>query len=478
MSVISKEQNLLREPRSASIAVIGGGFTGVAFVIHAIRSLRAMTQPVHLDIAIVEPGPELGRGIAYGTRDPLHRINVPSDRMSLFAGDPAHATRWLREQGAIDPGSNDGQGNFYVSRSRYGDYLAATLNEIIAQTTGNVHVTHRQARAVDVHKTADGCTINLDDGTTLAAQHLALCFGHTPAAPPGTISAAASADPRLVVDPWAANALDAVLPHAPVLLIGTGLTMADVAATLIERGHRGPITAISRRALRARSHGIFIDKADFLGATPPPDTARQLVRMLRQRIANESAQMGWQPAADALRFDLPRIWNALPPREQRRVVKRLLAFWDVHRFRIAPQINATIDRAISLGQMSILKAGVTDVNHAAEGFSVGIRRAGGQREVLACEAVIYCTGPERDIDRNPLVRALLAKGLATVDASRTGIRTDLRSRVIDADGAVSRTLWAFGPMTRGTFGEMTGAPDIARHLERLLTPGTWLDPDA
>jgi uncharacterized NAD(P)/FAD-binding protein YdhS len=35
-------------------------------------------------------------------------------------------------------------------------------------------------------------------------------------------------------------------------------------------------------------------------------------------------------------------------------------------------------------------------------------------------------------------------------------------------------LLAFGPMTRGSFGEMTGAPDIARHLERVLKDGSLL----
>jgi len=29
-------------------------------------------------------------------------------------------------------------------------------------------------------------------------------------------------------------------------------------------------------------------------------------------------------------------------------------------------------------------------------------------------------------------------------------------------------------MTRGSFGEMTGAPDIARHLERVLKDGSLL----
>lgn len=36
-------------------------------------------------------------------------------------------------------------------------------------------------------------------------------------------------------------------------------------------------------------------------------------------------------------------------------------------------------------------------------------------------------------------------------------------------------LFAYGPITRGTFGEMTGAPDIAQHLEQVMRQFDPLD---
>jgi uncharacterized NAD(P)/FAD-binding protein YdhS len=41
------------------------------------------------------------------------------------------------------------------------------------------------------------------------------------------------------------------------------------------------------------------------------------------------------------------------------------------------------------------------------------------------------------------------------------------SRLIDARGTTQPDLFAFGPITRGTFGEMTGAPDILRQIQRV-----------
>jgi uncharacterized NAD(P)/FAD-binding protein YdhS len=45
---------------------------------------------------------------------------------------------------------------------------------------------------------------------------------------------------------------------------------------------------------------------------------------------------------------------------------------------------------------------------------------------------------------------------------------DALSRLIDARGATQPDLFAFGPITRGTFGEMTGAPDILGQIERVV----------
>ncbi|WP_197500366.1 FAD/NAD(P)-binding protein [Caballeronia udeis] len=454
-----------------NIVVIGGGFTGVAFVIHAIRACPA---GVDLDFTIVEPSAELGRGIAYGTSDPLHRINVPSDRMSLFAGDSTHATRWLKAHDAMDPGSSDGQGNSYVSRARYGEYVAATLDDVVANAASHVRVKHRRATATGVRETESGYAVALGDGSHLETHRVALCFGHTPSEPPGVIDEQALRDPRLVTHPWAPDALRAIPPDASVLLVGTGLTMADVAVTLIERAHTGRITAISRRGLRARPHGLFSDAADFLDHSAPPASARELVRKLRQRIARDEARIGWQPAADALRFDLPRIWSALPAREQWRVVKKLLPFWDVHRFRIAPQIHSAVERAIESGQMSVTTAGIAAISCVAGRLRASLRCPGGTLEAHDFDAVVFCTGPARDIDCNPLVKSLLEGGLARLDAVRIGLDTNLRSQLRNAAGEVSPGLFAFGPMTRGSFGEMTGAPDIARHLERVLQDGSLL----
>jgi len=41
---------------------------------------------------------------------------------------------------------------------------------------------------------------------------------------------------------------------APVLILGTGLTMVDYVLSLLLEGHKGPIIAISRRGLLPQAH--------------------------------------------------------------------------------------------------------------------------------------------------------------------------------------------------------------------------------
>ena len=105
------------------IAILGGGLTGAALAMHA---LRGASGPLAIDV--VEPAAELGRGAAYGTTDPAHRINVPSHRMSLFPDDPGHLTRWLFDRGVLpDAASTVDEGDHYVPRGAFGAYAADAL---------------------------------------------------------------------------------------------------------------------------------------------------------------------------------------------------------------------------------------------------------------------------------------------------------------------------------------------------------------
>jgi uncharacterized NAD(P)/FAD-binding protein YdhS len=103
-------------------------------------------------------------------------------------------------------------------------------------------------------------------------------------------------------------------------------------------------------------------------------------------------------------------------------------------------------------------------------------RGASEEAVLRAHHVINCTGPEGGITRDsqPLLRELLASGLAQADALGLGLATAEDGALLDAGGRASEHLFTLGPPRRGELWEATAVPEIrvqARALaERLLHP--------
>lgn len=457
---------MTRPDGAPRLAILGGGLTGAALALHALRTVEGP-----LAIEVVEPAETLGRGAAYGTTDPAHRINVPSHRMSLFPDDPGHLTRWLFAHGDLpDPGSTTADGDHYVPRATFGAYVADTLARALAEAGPRATLRHRRARAVAAAPQEAGWRVSLDDGIALDADAVALCTGHPAPVPPCPVTEAARAHPGLVLDPWRPEAFARLPVDAALLVVGTGLTMLDVVATLDRTGHRGPVLAVSRRGLLPRPQGAFPDGFDPFAEAPLPRTALELLTILREGIERLSPDYGWQEVADAFRARLAPRWSALPPAEQRRVVRRLLPFWEVHRFRAAPQPFALAERWMQEGRLAIRRATLTGLD-AVEGRLVAeLRGAGNAVDHRAFDAAVLCTGPGSALRVDPLVRGLVEAGLARPDGVGLGVAVDADSRMLDRAGAPQDSLRAFGPLTRGSFGEMTGEPDVVRHIVRTV-PG-------
>src|SRR5215468_7436645 len=100
-----------------SIAVVGGGFSGVAVAGQLLRRGR----PVR--VTLVNRFGPLGRGVAYRTRLEAHVLNVPAGGMSGLPADPEHFLRWARGR---DPETT---ADTFVSRRQYGEYLEFLLRE-------------------------------------------------------------------------------------------------------------------------------------------------------------------------------------------------------------------------------------------------------------------------------------------------------------------------------------------------------------
>ena len=110
---------------------------------------------------------------------------------------------------------------------------------------------------------------------------------------------------------------------------------------------------------------------------PPAPTARALLRRVRAAIAADAAPgRGWHSTIDRVREQGQALWPALDETERARLVRHLRPFWDVHRFRVAPQVEAVLDREVAAGKLAYIAARLVRATEAADGVRVEYRPRG------------------------------------------------------------------------------------------------------
>ena len=58
-----------------SVIVVGAGAAGTLVAIHLARTARR--RSLGLDVTLIDPADRWGRGVAFGTGDDQHLLNVP-----------------------------------------------------------------------------------------------------------------------------------------------------------------------------------------------------------------------------------------------------------------------------------------------------------------------------------------------------------------------------------------------------------------
>ncbi len=458
------------------VAVIGGGFSGAVFAIHLSRTAE---RP--LDIFIVEPRAELGRGLAYDSANPDHRMNAPLGLHFIYPDDPDYQQRWYIEQDRLarDPDAEVADGALFPRRADYGAFIAAELARHQASNTSGSTIRHHREAVCRLDRNDAGVTLSLGNGELLPAEMAVLTTSNEKPAPP-TLFASLETHSAFINDPWDEARLRSISASGSVLVMGMAQTAADVIATLLGRGHKGPIEAVSRRGLRPRrrplggklpqpiTDRIMRPVSYFAEAYGRHDTVLSVLRTLRAATRRDE---NWTPSFDDLRDSLRDVWPDLPIAEKRRFQRHLRTWYDVHRFRLPPQIEARLDWAEANGQLTFEAARI--IGAAADGDRLRITRrprgASRTRE-SGHDAVINCTGLDHDPAHaaNPLIRNLLADGLARPHPTRLGFDVDDQCRALNASGAADPLLRIVGPLTLGRFGDPLGAPFIAAHIARIM----------
>jgi len=225
--------------RATSIAVVGGGFSGTLLSLHLLRRC-----PPGTCITMIERNRQFGLGQAYATGNPGHLLNVPAGRMSAFHNRPLDFLHWLQ---ALPESEFDGMtptANGFVPRRLFGAYVRHLLNEEIKRGEHHNRLVLVRGSVVGIDRGPHPMVLTLDRGTPIEADLAVLAVGNFPPAPTPVPDPSFYDSALYRADPWAPDALTDLDPAAPVLLIGTGLTMVDAVVSLLDQGHRGPIHAL------------------------------------------------------------------------------------------------------------------------------------------------------------------------------------------------------------------------------------------
>lgn len=447
-----------------TVAIIGGGFSG------SIIATHLLSANVPLTIKLIEKRPEAGRGTAYSTSVDAHLLNVPAGKMSAFPDQPEHFLDWIHK---TQPHGIAVDASAFVSRRLYGDYIQTTLREAIIHAASFVRFERITAEAVGIEPSVNGALIHLSTGESLYANKVVLATGNFPASLPAPLKYLTTPE-RYLRDAWSWDAVAQLNPDAAVLLVGTGLTMADMVISLHQQRHRGPIYAVSRHGLLPQRHQLTVARSACVDLEHAPATMRGLFRQIRQEIKAAACDgQDWRSVVDGLRPITQSLWQKLPLTEQQRFLRHVKSYWEVHRHRIAPEVANVLDQLLQSEQL-IHYAGriqtCQPLNQPEHGIDVTLRLRGTSQNItFMINRIINCTGADCDYRRlqHPLFASLQEHRLIRPSALAIGIDTDAVGAIIDADGNASSYLYTLGTARKASLWETTAVPELRVQAQDL-----------
>jgi len=449
----------------AVVAIVGAGASGTLTAAHLARAAHTAGRCVR--ILLCDPD-DAGRGLAYATTDPRHRLNVAAKGMTAWPDDPEHFVRWLRRHVAVDfPATG------FAPRQHYATYLRHVLDDTVAAAP-RVELEHVRLRVTDVRPQGRRLRLTLADGTSRPVDSVVLALGHgVPAV--DWAPAELRRSPRFVADPWRTSSWPIVPAGGEVVLVGAGLTMADMATRFGRDGVR--VHVVSRHGMAPLAHAAEPATPvvpDGLVPDVPVGLAELRHRVFDHLRAVRASGGDWREAIDGLRPHAAELWNALDCDARKDFIRTAARRWDRVRHRVDPSLAKWLEEREADGSLRVHAGGV--VGAVERDDAVEVRLADGG--TVRAAAVVNCTGAGVGVraSEDPLVMNLLNAGTARPGPLDLGFATEADGRLAGSHAAI----WTIGPLRRGELWESTAIPEIrvqaaelAQHvLAALPTPGT------
>ncbi|PWU15414.1 MAG: hypothetical protein C5B50_15505 [Verrucomicrobia bacterium] len=461
------------------VAIVGAGFSGAMVAVHLAR-LAPWWR-----VLVIDKTGAFGRGVAYGTGDHKHLLNVPAEYLSAFADQPDDFVQWVeahrRELSRL--GVQQFSRDAFLPRNIYGQYVRELFESAQKQCAGLETV---ETEILDIEPQGRDLALLGKNGERFLATKVVLALGNFAPGDPPTRDRRFHASPRYLNQPWSPDMLERISREDDVLILGSGLTALDLLVGLEANKSKGTVHVVSRHGLFPQPHRACEPQAEWFKDREFPDTVLGLLRLLWREVQVASSEgIDWRAIIDALRPYTQQIWRSLNIEERRRFMRHARSFWESHRHRVAPSVLAVTRRMAERGRLVLHTARVEEIQDKGDIMEVELveresmsGRAGETPAPGFCKLhvayVVNCTGPECNYYKlkEPLVLNLLARGLIHPDPLFLGLMAASNGALLNYLGKPSANLFTLGPVMRGILFETTAVPELrvqAKTLARELT---------
>lgn len=444
------------------IAIIGGGFSGAATVIHLCNKVRQPTK-----ILFFNDGYPLAKGIAYSSNNNYHVLNVAAGKMSLFNNDPLHFANWARSN-AVEFANEETELKF-LPRYVFGNYVQVIYSEALKKSK-DCSVEEINERVIDVQHEQNTYSLTTKGGKKFSAEKILYAAGNFIPEIPKSVSNELIQTKRYFSNPWTEEATNGLKDKEDVLILGTGLTMVDTILSLLEKNYKGNIIAASTFGFFPLPHRRYEPYSDILIELKRPYSINQIFDVFRKHVKEARKRNLFGAAVvDALRPFTQDIWLQLDLTEKKRFINHVRHTWGLARHRLPVEVYERMVPLLESGKLKILAGRIKESKITDGLVEVMITERKSQIPVfMKVQRIINCTGPQTDITKidDELMQNLLKKNLIEPDELKLGIRATAYGNVI-TENKISTSFFTIGPTLRGVLWESTAVPEIRVQAERV-----------
>lgn len=500
---MTHKQKTKSERDPVVISIIGCGASGVVTLNYLVDYYSRLKLSRPVSIHIFEKSKTLGVGVAYGTDNDEHILNMRNGTVDIFQEKPNHFMDWLGANAQrLGLSEQDIDFDSFLPRRVVGIYLKESLEaSLLHARLSGIEVNFIHEEVADCREVQDGQRLYFGD-SCLDTDYTIFCVGNLPSTNYPELYDA----PGYLHSPWELNS--AIRNSSKSIgILGASLTAVDTAIELAPTT-RGPLYFIAptgrlpkvlhiRRSFepqfvtkenirlmtknftRKLSLGVVIElfKREIETAVAKPINWGQIQQInddpkkaLEADIARaENGENHWHTVLADTSPLLPLIWGNLREHDKKIFQNQYYPWWRIYRVSMPLQNAKKIYRLLENGRLIVVRnLQSIQYDKTSETFRITSKNDDALN-VLEVPYLVDATGTGFNVfkSKSKLIRNMLASGLFAAHPMG-GIDVNFKTlRLIRKSRKEARRMFFFGMLTKGVHFYTNALDANAVHGEQI-----------